>query len=205
MLFYSLYGHTYELAKAVAEGAQSIPGVNVTLMQVPEKIPDKVINQTGAQDTKDQMKDVKVASPQMLKDFDAIIVGTPTRFGSMCFQMRAFWDFTGNLWKKGALVGKVGSVFTTTSTQHGGQEATIQSTWTTFAHHGMIIVPIGYQDQELYDTNEVIGGSPYGAGAVSGSDGSRAISEYEMRIAKNQGKYVATVTRDLMNGRKLNN
>ena len=167
VLYYSMYGHIETMARAVAEGASKVDGAEVVVKRVPETMP-----------------------PQLLADYDAIIFGTPTRFGNMSGQMRTFLDQTGGLWASGALYGKLASVFSSTGTG-GGQEQTITSTWTTLAHHGMVIVPIGYAAQELFDVSQVRGGTPYGATTIAGGDGSRQPSQEELSIARYQGEYVA--------------
>src|SRR5690554_8066546 len=156
VLYYSMYGHIEQMAQAVAEGARAVPGVEVSLKRVPETMPEELARKAGAK--LDQA--APIATPQELGDYDAILFGTPTRFGNMSGQMRNFLDQTGGLWVKGALIGKVASVFTSTGTG-GGQEMTITSTWTTLAHHGMIIVPIGYTLPALSDISQVRGGTPY--------------------------------------------
>ena len=158
VLYHSMYGHIETMANAVAEGARGVAGVEVTVKRVPETMDAEIFKNAGGKT--DQA--AEVATPAELADYDAIIVGTPTRFGSMSGQMRNFFDQTGGLWAKGALAGKVASVFTSTGTG-GGQEMTITSTWTTLAHHGMILVPIGYPTPELFDISQVSGGTPYGA------------------------------------------
>jgi NAD(P)H dehydrogenase (quinone) len=192
VLYYSTYGHIETMAKAVAEGAGAVEGVEVTVKRVAELMPREVAEKAGAK--LDQ--DAPEASPQELADYDAIIVGTPTRFGNMASQMRNFWDQTGGLWAKGALVGKVGSVFTSTATG-GGNETTITSTWNTLAHHGMVIVPLNYGASELTDLSHFRGGSPYGAGTVAGGDGSRQPSETELSLARYQGRTVAETAKKL--------
>src|SRR5690554_3020056 len=186
VLYYSSYGHIETLANAVAEGVKSVDGVEVTIKRVPELVPEEVAKNAGIK--LDQA--APIASPNELADYDAIIFGTPTRFGNMAAQMRNFLDQTGGLWVKGALAGKVASVFTSTGTG-GGQEMTITSTWTTLAHHGMIIVPIGYTLPALSDISQVRGGTPYGASTIAGGDGSRQPSAVELDIARHQGETVA--------------
>ncbi|MTD26458.1 NAD(P)H:quinone oxidoreductase [Erwinia sorbitola] len=188
VLYHSMYGHIETLAYQVAEGAGSVTGAEVFVKRVPETMNSETFKQYGG---KTDQK-AEVASPTELADYDAIIIGTPTRFGNMSGQMRNFLDQTGGLWAKGALVGRVASVFTSTGTG-GGQEMTITSTWTTLAHHGMIIVPIGYSTPELFDISEVRGGTPYGASTLAGGDGSRQPTAHELAIAKHQGKYVAEI------------
>ncbi len=190
VLYYSSYGHVEALAKAVAEGASSVPGVEVVLKRVPETMPDEVALKAGVK--LDQS--AEVASPKELGQYDAIVFGTPTRFGNMAAQMRNFLDQTGGLWMQGELVGKVGSVFVSTGTG-GGNESTIISFVTTLMHHGMIYVGLPYACKELADISEVKGGSPWGAGTIAGADGSRKPSERELAQARFQGRHVADVTR----------
>ena len=189
VLYYSMYGHIETLAHAIAEGARQVDGVEVTLKRVPETMPEDVARNAGAK--LDQ--DAPVASPEELDQYDAIIFGTPTRFGNMCGQMRNFLDQTGGLWAQGKLVGKVGSVFTSTASQHGGQETTITSFHTTLLHHGMIIVGVPYAVPALTNMDEVSGGTPYGASTLSGADGSRQPTENELTIARYQGEHVAKI------------
>lgn len=187
VLYYSMYGHIETMAQAVAEGARSVPGTEVTVKRVADLMPEEVARKAGAK--WDQA--APIASPAELADYDAIIFGTPTRFGNMCAQMRNFLDQTGGLWVKGQLIGKIGSVFTSTGTQHGGQETTITSFHTTLLHQGMIIVGVPYSCQGLVNMNEITGGSPYGASTLAGGDGSRQPSENELTIARFQGEHVA--------------
>ncbi|HBP28238.1 MAG: NAD(P)H:quinone oxidoreductase [Advenella sp.] len=188
VLYYSMYGHIETMANSVADGARLVQGTEVTIRRVPETMNEEAFGNAGGK--ADQV--APVASVQELADYDAIIIGTPTRFGNMAGQMRTFLDQTGGLWAKGALAGKIASVFTSTGTG-GGQEMTITSTWTTLAHHGMIIVPIGYTSQALFDISQVGGGTPYGASTIAGGDGSRQPDERELGIARHQGEYVAKV------------
>jgi NAD(P)H dehydrogenase (quinone) len=185
VLYYSMYGHIETMAQAVVEGAKRIDGAQVTLRRVPETMAQDAFEKAGG-----KKQDTPVATPQELVNYDAIIFGTPTRFGNMAGQMRTFLDQTGGLWASGALYGKLGSVFSSTGTG-GGQEQTISSTWTTLAHHGMIIVPVGYGTKELFDVSQVRGGTPYGATTIAGGDGSRQPSEEELTIARYQGQHVA--------------
>ncbi len=191
VLYYSMYGHIETLAKAVAEGAGSIDGVEVSLKRVPDLVPEEVARKAGAKI--DQA--APFATVDELANYDAIIFGTPTRFGNMCAQMRNFLDQTGGLWMNGSLNGKVGSVFTSTASQHGGHETTITSFHTTLLHHGMIIVGCPYSCQALMNMSEITGGSPYGAGTLTGGDGSRQPSENELTIARFQGSHVANVAK----------
>jgi NAD(P)H dehydrogenase (quinone) len=192
VLYHSMYGHIETMANTVAEGARAVSGVDVVVKRVPETMPKDVFENAGGKT--DQA--AEVASPAELADYDAIIFGTPTRFGNMSAQMRNFLDQTGGLWANGALAGKVASVFTSTGTG-GGQEMTITSTWTTLAHHGMIIVPIGYTDPALFDISQVGGGTPYGASTIAGGDGSRQPDDRELGIARHQGKHVAQIAVNL--------
>jgi NAD(P)H dehydrogenase (quinone) len=191
VLYYSMYGHIETLAKAVAEGAGRVDGVEVSLKRVPDLVPEEVARKAGAK--------IEQAAPfatvDELANYDAIIFGTPTRFGNMCAQMRNFLDQTGGLWMNGSLNGKVGSVFTSTASQHGGHETTITSFHTTLLHHGMIIVGCPYSCQALMNMSEITGGSPYGAGTLTGGDGSRQPSENELTIARFQGSHVANVAK----------
>jgi NAD(P)H dehydrogenase (quinone) len=191
VLYYSMYGHIETMANAVAEGARSVAGTEVTIKRVPELMPEEAARKAGAK--LDQA--APVATVDELPGYDAIIFGTPTRFGNMCAQMRNFLDQTGGLWLKGTLIGKVGSVFTSTATQHGGQETTITSFHTTLLHHGMILVGVPYSCQEIMTMSEITGGSPYGASTLAGGDGSRQPSENELKVARFQGTHVAQVAK----------
>lgn len=197
IVFYSTYGHVHRMAEAVAEGARQVSGAEVSLFQVPELMPDEALERSGAKKARQAFAHVPVMKPDQLAEADALIFGTPTRFGNMAAQMRNFLDQTGRLWVQGSLIGKVGSVFTSTGTQHGGHETTITSFHTTLLHLGMVIVGVPYSCQELVNMNEITGGSPYGAGTLAGSDGSRQPSENELAIARFQGKHVATIARKL--------
>ncbi|HVX10385.1 MAG TPA: NAD(P)H:quinone oxidoreductase [Pirellulales bacterium] len=197
IVFYSMYGHIYRMAEAVAAGAREVPGGEVTLWQVPELMPDAALEKSGAKQARQAFAHIPVAQPGQLADADAILFGTPTRFGNMCAQMRNFLDQTGGLWVRDALVGKVGSVFASTGTQHGGQETTITSFHTTLLHLGMIIVGVPYSEKRLVTMTEITGGSPYGATTLAGADGSRQPSENELGIARFQGKHVAEITKKL--------
>jgi NAD(P)H dehydrogenase (quinone) len=193
VLYYSMYGHVETLAKAVAEGARSVEGVEVTIKRVPELMTKEAALKAGAK--LDQ--EAPIATTGELPNYDAIIFGTPTRFGNMASQMRNFLDQTGGLWVKGALIGKAGSVFTSTGTQHGGQETTITSFHSTLLHHGMVIVGTPYSCQALVNMSEITGGSPYGAGTLAGGDGGRQPSENELTIARFQGEHVAKIAKKL--------
>lgn len=192
VLYYSSYGHVETLAGAVAEGARSVAGVEVVVKRVPETMPDDVAKKAGVK--LDQS--APVASPKELGDYDAIVFGTPTRFGNMAAQMRNFLDQTGGLWVQGALVGKLGSVFTSTGTG-GGNESTIISFVTTLIHHGMVYAGLPYACPELADISEVKGGSPWGAATIAGADGSRKPSEKELAQAKFQGRHIASLAKKL--------
>ena len=198
VVFYSMYGHIFRMADAVAAGAREVPGGEVTLWQVPELVPEAALEKSGAKKARDAFAHVPVAQPGQLAEADAIIFGTPTRFGNMCAQMRNFIDQTGGLWFRDALVGKVGSVFASTGTQHGGQETTITSFHSTLLHLGMIIVGCPYSEKRLVNMTEITGGTPYGATTLAGADGSRQPSENELAIARFQGKHVAEITKKLV-------
>ena len=190
VLYYSSYGHVEALASAIAEGARSVAGTEVTVKRVPELVPEAAAKKAGIK----LEQDAPIAEPGELADYDAIVFGTPTRFGNMASQMRNFLDQTGGLWAKGALIGKVGSVFASTGTQHGGQETTITSFHTTLLHHGMVILGVPYSCQGLTEMGEITGGTPYGATTLAGGDGSRQPSNNELAIARFQGEHVAKVT-----------
>ncbi len=193
VLYYSMYGHVESMANAVAEGASSVEGIEVAIKRVPEIMSDEVARKAGAKfDQK-----APIANPGELDQYDAIIFGSPTRFGNMASQMRNFLDQTGGLWMQGALIGKVGSVFTSTGTG-GGNETTIQSFHTTLFHHGMIVVGLPYSCQELADISQAKGGSPLGAGMLAGGDGSRQPSETELSMAQFQGKHVAGIVKRMI-------
>lgn len=193
VLYYSMYGHTETMANAVAEGCRKVEDTEVIIKRVPELVPEERLKESGAKTD----QDAPVASVDELPDYDAIIFGTPTRFGNMCAQMRNFLDQTGKLWMNGSLIGKVGSVFTSTGTQHGGQETTITTFHTTLLHQGFVIVGVPYSCEGLTNMDEITGGSPYGAGTLAGSDGSRQPSDNELSIARFQGEHVAEITKKL--------
>jgi NAD(P)H:quinone oxidoreductase type IV len=197
IIFYSMYGHIHKMAVAVAEGAREVEGAEVALYQVAELVPEAALERTGAKAARQVFANIPEAVPDQMAEADAIIFGTPTRFGNMCAQMRNFLDRTGQLWVRGGLVGKVGSVFTSTATQHGGQETTITSFHSTLLHHGMIIVGVPYTEERLLNMTEISGGSPYGASTLAGSDGSRQPTENELAIARFQGRRVAQIARKL--------
>jgi NAD(P)H dehydrogenase (quinone) len=201
VVFYSMYGHIYRMAEAIVEGARQVAGTEVSLFQVPELVPEGVLEKSGAKAARQAFAQVPVAKVDQLPEADAILFGTPTRFGNMCAQMRNFLDQTGGLWVKGSLIGKVGSVFASTGTQHGGQETTITSFHTTLFHLGMIVVGVPYSCQELVNMKEITGGSPYGASTMAGSDGSRLPSANELAIARFQGKHIAEIAGRLVRGK----
>lgn len=197
IIFYSMYGHIYRMAEAVAEGVREVSGCEATLLQVAELVPADALEKSGAKKAREAFAHIPQARVEDLAAADAVIFGTPTRFGNMAAQMRNFLDQTGGLWMQGGLVGKVGSVFTSTATQHGGQETTITSFHSTLLHHGMIIVGVPYSEQRLLNMDEITGGSPYGAGTLAGGDGSRLPSENELGIARFQGRHVAHIAKKL--------
>jgi len=191
IVFYSTYGHVYQMAKAVAEGVQEVSGSTVDLRRVPETLPAEVLEKMGAVEAQKAFAQVPVCTVDELASADAIIFGTPTRFGNMCGQMRQFLDSTGQLWMQGALVGKVGSVFASTATQHGGQEATLLSFHITLLHQGMVVVGLPYAFQGQMNNDEITGGTPYGATTIAGTQGERTPTENELNGARFQGKHVA--------------
>ena len=193
IVYYSMYGHIHKMAEAVAEGVREIKGTEVALRRVPETLSEEVLGKMGAVEAQKALSHVPVCTVDELASADAIIFGTPTRFGNMCGQMRQFLDATGQLWAKGALVGKVGSVFTSSNTQHGGQESTILSFHITLLHHGFVIVGLPYSFQGQMRIDEVTGGSPYGASTIAGGAGERMPSENELDAARFQGKHVASI------------
>jgi NAD(P)H dehydrogenase (quinone) len=197
IVFYSMYGHIYKMAEAVAEGAKAVAGAEVELRRVPETLPPEVLEKMGAVEAQKIFSHVPICTVDELARADALIFGTPTRFGNMCGQMRQFLDATGSLWAEGALVGKVGSVFTGSATQHGGQESTILSFHVTLLHHGLVVVGLPYAFQGQMRIDEITGGSPYGASTIAGGDGSRMPSENELAGAQFQGKHVAEIASKL--------
>ncbi|WP_028575126.1 NAD(P)H:quinone oxidoreductase [Desulfonatronovibrio hydrogenovorans] len=197
VVYYSMYGHIHAMAQAVAQGVSQVSDARVDMRRVPETLSDDILEKMGALQARDKMKDVQAATVDELDEASAIIFGTPTRFGNMCGQMRQFLDATGKLWASGALIGKVGSVFTSTATQHGGQESTILSFHTTLLHQGMIIVGLPYSFQGQMRIDEVTGGSPYGASTIAGGDGQRMPSENELEAARFQGRHVAEIAAKL--------
>ena len=196
--YYSMYGHIQAMAKAVAEGVAQVAGAVPLLRRVPETLSDEILTKMGALEAQKAQADVPVCTVDELAKADAIIFGTPTRFGNMCGQMRQFLDATGGLWMQGALVGKVGSVFTSSATQHGGQESTILTFHATLLHQGMVIVGLPYAYQGQMGVEEVKGGSPYGASTIAGADGSRMPSEADLAGARWQGRHVAAIAKKLV-------
>jgi NAD(P)H dehydrogenase (quinone) len=199
VLYYSSYGHIETMAKAIADGAREVSGTSVDVKRVPELVPEEIAKAAGMK--LEHQHDAPAAVPADLADYDAIIVGTPTRFGNMAAQMRNFWDQTGPLWGSAALLNKIGSVFTSTATQHGGQESTILSTQITMLHHGMIIVGLPYAYETNSEMSEISGGTPYGASTLAGSDGSRQPSRNELAGARHQGAHVARLAAQLERGK----
>jgi len=197
ILFYSTYGHIYELAKAVAEGAQSVEGMEVELKRVPETLSPEILAKMGALQPQQKFEHIPVASVTDLASADGIIFGFATRFGGVAAQMKSFLDATGSLWAKGALIGKVGSAFTSTGTQHGGQEAALLSFHTALLHHGMLIAGLPYSFDGQTRMDEITGGTPYGATTIAAGDGSRRPSENELEGARFQGRYVAEIVAKL--------
>jgi NAD(P)H dehydrogenase (quinone) len=198
IVYYSMFGHVHRMAEAVAEGVREVPGAEAVLRRVPETLPEEVLRAMGALEVREAFAHIPICTVDELTKADAIIFGTPTRFGNMCGQMKQFIDATGQLWAKGALVGKVGSVFTSTATQHGGQESTILSFHVPLMHQGMIIVGLPYAFQGLMTIGELSGCSPYGASTIAGTKGERLPSENELAGARFQGKHVAVIASKLM-------
>ena len=197
IVYYSMYGHVHKMAEAVAEGVKEIAGAEAILRRVPETLPTEVLEKMGAVESQKSMSNVPICTVDELASADAVIFGTPTRFGNMCGQMRQFLDATGQLWATGALVGKVGSVFASSNTQHGGQESTILSFHNTLLHQGFVIVGLPYTFQGQMRMDEITGGSPYGASTIAGRSGERMPSENELDAARYQGKHVATIASKL--------
>jgi len=198
IVYYSMYGHIYRMAEAVKEGASQVKGADVNIYRVPETLAEDILGKMGALEAQKKFAGIPVCTVEDLAASDAIIFGTPTRFGNMCGQMRQFLDSTGGLWAKGALVGKVGSVFACSATQHGGQESTILSFHITLLHHGMIVVGLPYAFAGQMRIDEVTGGSPYGATTIAGGKGERMPSQNELDAARFQGKHVAEITAKLI-------
>jgi NAD(P)H dehydrogenase (quinone) len=192
VLYYSMYGHVERMAEAVAEGARAA-GAETIIKRVAELVPREVLEKSGAK----LNQSAPEAGPQELDQYDAIIVGCPTRYGRMAAQMAQFWDQTGGLWARGALIGKVGSAFTSTASQHGGQETTLMAVHTMFFHHGMVLVGLPYSAAGLTKLDEVTGGTPYGASTIAGGKGERQPSANELELARFQGRHVAEITAKL--------
>ena len=199
IIFYSMYGHIYKMTEAVAAGASEVNDVNVEVFRVPELIPDEILEKSGAKAAQKIYEHIPIIKVDHIAKGDAFIFGTPTRFGNMCSQMRNFLDQLGGLWLKNSFVGKIGSVYTSTGTQHGGQETTITSFHSTLFHLGMIVVGVPYSEKGLVNMDEITGGTPYGASTLAG-DGKRMPSENELMIARHQGKHVAEIARALKLG-----
>ena len=193
IVFHSLYSHVYQLAEAIAAGAREVPGVEGVLAQVAETLPPEVLAKMGAVEAKKVFAHIPTADPGSLAEADALILGTPTRFGSATASMQAFLDATGGVWMRGALVGKVGSAFTSTGTQHGGQETTLVHMHTFFYHHGMVVAGVPYAAPELSNLDEISGGTPYGATTIAGPRGERTPTANELAIARFQGRHVAGI------------
>jgi len=198
IVFYSMYGHIHTMAQAAAEAAREVPGTDAAIYRVPETLPEEVLGKMGALDAAKSMASIPLATPDVLAGADAILFGTPTRFGNMCGQMRQFLDSTGGLWMKGALVGKPGGVFASSGTQHGGQESTILTFIPTLMHQGMVVVGLPYSFQGQMGVDEVMGGSPYGASTIVGHDGSRMPSQRDLDGVRFQAKHLAAIAHKLM-------
>lgn len=197
VIFHSLYTHVYQLAEAIAEGARGVKDAEVKVYQVPETLSADILAKMGATEAKKVFAHVPVADPHQLADADAIILGSPTRYGAATAQMQAFLDATGGLWSKGALIGKVGSAFTSTASQHGGQETTLVHMHTFFYHQGMVVVGVPYSAKELVNLDEITGGSPYGASTIAGPRGERTPTANELAIARFQGQHVSQIASKL--------
>jgi NAD(P)H dehydrogenase (quinone) len=197
IIFYSTYGHVWRLAEAIAEGAREVAGAEVQIFQVAETLPQEVLEKMGAVEAKKAFAHIPLADPRRLAEPDAIILGSPTRYGSAAAQMRAFLDATGSLWVAGSLIGKVGSAFTSTASQHGGQETTLLTMSTFFFHQGMVIAGVPYSSEELVYMDELSGGTPYGASTVAGPKGQRLPSANELAVARAQGRHVAGIAAKL--------
>jgi NAD(P)H dehydrogenase (quinone) len=197
IIFYSAYGHVFRLAEAIAEGAREIAGTEATILQVAETLSEELLTKIGALEARKAFAHIPIADPSKLDEADAIILGSPTRYGAATAQMRAFLDATGNHWVRGSLIGKVGSAFTSTASQHGGQETTLLTLATFFYHQGMVIAGVPYSAVELLNMSEMTGGTPYGASTVAGPKGERQPSANELAIARAQGRHVATIASKL--------
>ncbi|MCF7953006.1 MAG: NAD(P)H:quinone oxidoreductase [Spirochaetales bacterium] len=197
VVFYSMYGHMYQMAAAAAEGVREVPGAEVQLYRVEETLPDSILEQMGALEAKVQFKDIPVATPEILEQSDGLVFGVPTRFGNMSAQMRNFFDATGGLWAQGKLIGKPASVMSSSAMQHGGQESTLLTTHVSLLHHGMLIVGLPASFNGLGTIDEVSGGSFYGASTITGAQGERMPSENELAAARFQGKRTAEIAAKL--------
>lgn len=197
-----MYGHIYKMTEAIVNGAREVANVQVNIFRVPELVPETILEKSGAKAAQAAFSHVPIIKPEQLLEADAYIFGTPTRFGNMCSQMRNFLDQLGGLWVKNAFTGKLASVFTSTGTQHGGQETTITSFHTTLFHLGMIVTGVPYDETRLTNMDEITGGTPYGASTLAGNDGKRLPSENELAIARYQGKYVAELACVLKRGKQ---
>ncbi|ORX65326.1 protoplast secreted protein 2 precursor [Basidiobolus meristosporus CBS 931.73] len=196
IIIHTVYHHIYQLALAIKEGVEKVPGVEVSLFQVPETLSEEVLAKMHAP----PKPDIPVITPAQLEEADGFIFGIPTRYGTQPGQWRAFWDATGSLWARGALAKKFATTFFSTASQHGGQETTALTSLTTLAHHGIIYVPLGYTSPHLTDNSEVLGGSAYGAGTIAGGDGSRKPSAKELEVANHQGEYFAKIVQQYVRG-----
>lgn len=203
VIFYSMYGHIYRMSEAVVQGAREVTDVDVSIYRVPELIPDVILEKSGAKAAQKAYEHIPIITPDQMSDADAYLFGTPTRFGNMCAQMRNYLDQLGGLWAKDIFVGKVGGAYTSTGTQHGGQETTLTSFHTTLFHLGMIVVGVPYSEKKQTTMDEISGGSPYGATTIAGNDGKRMPSENELAIARYQGKHVAEIAKALKLGRGI--
>ena len=197
IIFHSIFGHVYRMAEAVAAGAREVAGAQVEVLQVPETLSPEILAKMGATEARKAFAHIPMADPKKLPEADALIFGSGTRYGSATAQMQAFFDATGSLWASGALVGKVGGIFTSTGTQHGGQETTIISMQRFLFHQGMVVVGVPYAEQRLMAMNEITGGSPYGASTIAGPKGERQPSENELAIARFQGRHTAEIAAKL--------
>jgi NAD(P)H dehydrogenase (quinone) len=197
VIFHSIYGHVFRMAEAVAAGAREVAGAQVELLQVAETLPDRILEKMGALEAKKAFAHVPVVDPKTLGEADALLFGCGTRYGSATAQMQALFDATGSLWTSGALVGKTGGVFTSTATQHGGQETTLMSMMTFLFHQGLVVVGVPYAEQRLLLMKEITGGSPYGATTITDAQGERWPSENELAIARYQGKHTAQIAAKL--------
>jgi NAD(P)H dehydrogenase (quinone) len=197
VIFYSLYGHVFKMAEAIASGAREVSGAEVELLQVAETLPESILQKMGAIDAKKAFAHIPIADPKKLAEADAVLLGTGTRYGSATAQMQTFLDATGSLWQSGALVGKAGGVFPSSATQHGGQETTLISMQTFLFHQGMVVVGVPYAAQELLHMDEITGGSPYGSSTITKSDGSRQPSANELAIARYQGRHTTQIAAKL--------